>query len=730
MTRISTITMVALLLGSVAQPALTQSGYELYQQALVKERSSGQIQEAITLYQRIVSGATTDRALVAKALIQLGHAYETLGKSDASRAYARVLNEFGDQKDQAAEARMRLAALRPTAAHADRPLPVRRLITNTNDVDGTPTHDGRHLLRYNRERRAFELVEIESKQVRSLTADGPAPETITSVRAELSPSGRRLAVKWHRALRSGEPVGPTNTGGAELRVITVGGRGWGEPIQTWQPGINVRIFGWSPKEDRVWVIARRPDLAAEIASVEIAGGSLEVLKTIAWRPFSQAPSLSPDGRVIAYEDASSRDAPHDVFLLASDGSREVRIEHPANDSKPVFAPDGSGVVFDSDRRDGIRDLWFLPVEDGRPAGEPRMVFQDVYPYGDVYRFAKNGSVFFYIATNRWEVYTASVDLAAGRIGDAELLVRLNGEENNAPAYSPDGRYLAHLRSRGRRLVLRDLASGSEREFPIGGSFAFVVSVDWCPNGQAVLVTGFQRTYATTRIDVSRGGAERLPLADPFLTRCLGVGDDVLYAQLIRDPRNPKFRLARRAVTAGTETTLVESGNLEYSSVIRRPSVIRSPDATAIAFVEQDSAEAWLVVMPVAGGAARIVARSPMHQRGREFLHEFVGMMWMPDGNGLLVVRTVGAPSADDASPEVTFWRIPLDGGSPVEAGRMRLPPFESSPEGAFHFSLHPDGSRVAFERHAGFLSQVWAIDNLLPFIQSGARLPLAIPQAR
>jgi hypothetical protein len=33
--------------------------------------------------------------------------------------------------------------------------------------------------------------------------------------------------------------------------------------------------------------------------------------------------------------------------------------------------------------------------------------------------------------------------------------------------------------------------------------------------------------------------------------------------------------------------------------------------------------------------------------------------------------------------------------------------------------LHPNGSHIAFERHAGVVSQLWAIDNLAQFIKSG-----------
>jgi len=36
-----------------------------------------------------------------------------------------------------------------------------------------------------------------------------------------------------------------------------------------------------------------------------------------------------------------------------------------------------------------------------------------------------------------------------------------------------------------------------------------------------------------------------------------------------------------------------------------------------------------------------------------------------------------------------------------------------------HFSLHPDGTRLAFQHNTGIIEQDWEIANLLPFIQSG-----------
>src|SRR5262245_22600532 len=84
-----------------------QSGYELFQQALSKERAEGKPQEAIALYQRVVEVAATDHALAARALLQLGRCYETLGNTEARNAYERLISRYPDQTDAVAQARSR-----------------------------------------------------------------------------------------------------------------------------------------------------------------------------------------------------------------------------------------------------------------------------------------------------------------------------------------------------------------------------------------------------------------------------------------------------------------------------------------------------------------------------------------------------------------------------------------------------------------------------------------------
>jgi hypothetical protein len=102
------------------------------------------------------------------------------------------------------------------------------------------------------------------------------------------------------------------------------------------------------------------------------------------------------------------------------------------------------------------------------------------------------------------------------------------------------------------------------------------------------------------------------------------------------------------------------------------------------------------------------------------LNEFHGIMWLPDRKSLLVARPSDVRAWGEPAPEITFWRVPLDGTAASAAARMRLPAYEGGFRAAWNYSLHPDGSRIAFERHSGLVAQVWAIDNLLSFIRSGA----------
>jgi TolB protein len=312
------------------------------------------------------------------------------------------------------------------------------------------------MVRYNSSLRSFELVETKSQSARQLTKSGVDLGQHVVWDVELSPDGTWLAA----VLRQFPAPGGSST--AELRVFKVGDSGPGRLLHSWDSGPVPFISGWSSDHARIWVFVGAGNGASQIASIRISNGDLEVLKTMTWHITTQTPSLSPDGRFLVYHDADGQKAEPDIFILATDGSREMRLSNPAVDQNPVFAPDGSGFVFLSNRH-GIQDLWFQPVSDGRPAGEPRVVFEDIGPVGTTHKFSDDGSLYYSFSATSWEVYTAGID------GSSAIVPRRidprPGEMNNSPAFSSNNQYVGYLRDAGQRLVLREPATGAEREFP-------------------------------------------------------------------------------------------------------------------------------------------------------------------------------------------------------------------------------------------------------------------------
>src|SRR5207253_8389596 len=99
---------VVLLAGGVIAQQKRQQDIDL-QAAIRTETVDGDLNGAIKQYGAIVSKYKADRAVTATALVHMAECYEKLGDTQAQKIYERLLSEFGDQKEAAAEARTRLA---------------------------------------------------------------------------------------------------------------------------------------------------------------------------------------------------------------------------------------------------------------------------------------------------------------------------------------------------------------------------------------------------------------------------------------------------------------------------------------------------------------------------------------------------------------------------------------------------------------------------------------------
>lgn len=152
------------------------------------------------------------------------------------------------------------------------------------------------------------------------------------------------------------------------------------------------------------------------------------------------PMYSLDGTRIAF--TSNRDGNPELYVMNRDGSNVRRVtRHPAIDTSPTWSPSGAQIAFTSDRSgspqiyvmstDGtnVRRLTTAESYADRPTWSPA-------PFNEIAYTGRTGPGY------DIKVY----DLASGQTRQ----ITLGEGSNESPAYSPNGRHLAFVSTRGGR----------------------------------------------------------------------------------------------------------------------------------------------------------------------------------------------------------------------------------------------------------------------------------------
>lgn len=278
MKTVSTVVIAIATLALASGAVLAQNGNDLFQQALVKERTEGNFTEAIKLYQTIVQKYGSDRKLAAKALFQMGQAYEKLGNAEARKTYERIAREFADQKEVAADAGRRLTALSVPPIF-DGPFP--RLVMNpANRYDTTAISlDGRSMVvvrwlenTVDRSIRELTVQDISTGELKRVVPGScPKPRACAfPLVAFLSPDSRQIAYSWwDNGSRREELRVVANDAGAKPRVLA-SRTDWSLYPIDWTPDGKSILVGVLHAADRTW----------QLMSFSAADGSPTVLKSL------------------------------------------------------------------------------------------------------------------------------------------------------------------------------------------------------------------------------------------------------------------------------------------------------------------------------------------------------------------------------------------------------------------------------------------------------------------
>jgi Tol biopolymer transport system component len=462
------ITVAALALLFVLAPldrAVAQTGHDLLQQALVRERANGDLRGAIAIYERIVREFTADRPLAANALVQLGSCYERLGSTEAERAYQRVVREFGDQTEFVAQARTRLAGLRTAAAPARGPA-ARRVLsaedTHEDDFNLISTSlDGRRVAYVRMSDGGVYVRDLASGDVQRLAAGLPA--VFHWYPPKWSADGRRLAVA----------TVDQATKVTVIELIDVATHAAvGVPGTRTQGEGSINPAEWS-RDGRFLLCAR----GRRLVLIALDGGTET---TLADSVLGRHGSLSPDGRFVAYAVGAAGDSR--VFVQPVAGGPPRLISSPQGASwNPVWSPDGRAIAYA-----GGNGIWVVPMTEGTASGAPRLALVT----GTISLRAWTESGLYYTAWGHGEPapYQLQMDVATGGSAGAVLqgLPGRHPDQFQVFAWSPDMQRVAFVNNYPPAISVysADRAAVDKVDLGTGG---FALRPWWSVDGREVLV---------------------------------------------------------------------------------------------------------------------------------------------------------------------------------------------------------------------------------------------------
>ncbi len=679
------LTVITLL---AAATLAAQSGNDLFQQALLKERSQGDLAGAIQIYERVLKQHASDRKLASQSLLQIAHCQERQGNETARRTYERLLKEYSDQPQAIADARARIAALSAAAAPAGPR--IRQLWAGPDvDMEGGVSPDGRWLTYAHWETGDLGVRDLQAGAHKLLTNTGGWEKSGDFAEDSIySPDGKLIAYNWFVESKD-------NSKDHEVRLMNADGSG--VRVLFKKPGWVVPQ-AWSGDGKSLAVLHYGPDGMNAIYVVSVPSGEArELLPKTADRPWKM--SFSPDGRLLAFDMRRSRAADSDIYFLPTSGGTPASlIENPSNDVAPVWSADGRSLHFLSNRS-GAYGIWELPVSGGNASGPVRLVKGDlgsnVWPIG----FTRSGSYVYSSNIGGIDVYEVDYDPSAGKVTSKPRLLsdRIPGR-NQGPAYSPDGRYLAWARTEGpnRRatLVLRDLASGDEQSFDANNANAFA-GIIWSPDSRRIIYqvrSDEPNTWDVVEYDLRSSRSSTLLKVQPnrnTLSPCFSADGKTLF-YVFREWPKPDFQVIAFDLESRHKRSLFTTSARLYAMRL-------GPDGRNLAILRNDGNPGRsLLSLPVEGGEPRVVATFQSHTG------DFGGTMgFTPDGKSVIVRAATAAMPLQSSD----LLRIDLTSGSVSPLG-LTMPEIRWP-------GIHPSGRKIVFQAGQS-KDEIWVAENILP----------------
>ncbi len=655
-----------------------QSGQDLFQKALAKERAEGNLEEAIVLYQKVID-LSQDKALKAQAQLRIGLCYEKLGQKSikqAQEAFQKVVDNYPTQSEEVRVAREKLnffkKAQSPTASGENK-LKLTKLYTGKEPILSI-SPDGKKLA-FLRQTDIWTRNVVTGEEVRMIEGGNSNWDTVWS------PDGLWLA--W----------GDRNN---NLNVISVE-RASSRRLLTAPPDLDksdsIDLSGWS--EDSKKIIFQIPSKG--LFSIHVTEGEREEVLTFDEPKEArshQDMTLSPNGRWIAY--TTTQKGNTDICVISSTGGKPIRItSNPAEERSPQWSFDGRWIGFVSYGEE-IPLGWAIKVSsEGKPEGNPFKVTNHAFILGG--NWTMDGGVGFSAAFRTQHIYTANPD------GSDEIQLTQFPCGNYSPRWSPDGKSILFasdyrrplnkfrvwsIPAKGGEPTLVDNYKDSYDGYYLG------------PDGSTFVTYSAGVANQTVIAEIPPGGGEPRELMK--LAGDLGSVDWspdrklILFNYTIEPEKfanSAEFLRERRsgigivAAEGGTPRTILpaDKKGVWYSHCEW------SPDGAKIAYIvfdyarygKEDTYSIW--TMNADGSEPKLVTN------GGEYT-----FCWAPDGKHIVYENRI-------EGMDFEILRVAADGGKPEKMNILGR-----------SLKYSPDGTRIAYSRWHGSGYEFWIVENFLP----------------